>query len=57
MLEFSIQYSRYFHSMLFTLMLLGVAHIDFYSGQEIEVFLPQKSQLLLSFQIKLFVEN
>lgn len=38
MLEFSIQYSRYFHSMLFTLMLLGVAHIDFYSGQEIEGF-------------------
>lgn len=58
MLEFCIQYSRYFHSTLFTLMLLGVAHIDFYSNQEIEgFFLPQKSQLLLSFQIKLFVEN
>lgn len=43
MLEFSIQYSRYFHSMLFTLMLLGVAHIDFYSGQEIEVFFNHKN--------------
>lgn len=49
MLEFSIQYSRYFHSTLFTLMLLGVAHIDFYSNQEIGVFFTTKITTTLKF--------